>query len=336
LKAKGLNQRLVELQCFNGDPTEDIAEVQTPGGDERLSQLSEELEQLRNLLLAYRLLHFSERIPDVKLNIKGREKQLFKPIVRVFQGTKTLDELLPVITNYVKQKREANDATFFAFLYTTAVNMIGELKTTTIPSTDFWNRIVKDLEGTEVPGRNLSVETTEFGTISQKEVTQTLEHVFGAKSKKVGGIKKIHFNSPKLQRLGKVYNLSIEVEIVNNSKQDDQDDQDDIGTGEQEKLPSEAEIHEGIERENTSEDKENGQNNNLHLSPNGPNGPDRPGNSSLFECYYCQKEGNSFQVDDEKKYLEHGVRRHYQRPMFPNMTDIEVYGLTPQDREWEI
>jgi hypothetical protein len=56
----------------------------------------------------------------------------------------------------------------------------------------------------------------------------------------------------------------------------------------------------------------------------------------MFKCYYCEKEGNNFQVDDERKYLEHGVRRHYQRPMFPNMTDIEVYGLIPQDREWEI
>jgi hypothetical protein len=147
VKAKGFNQRLVELQCYYGDPDEDISEVQTPGGDERLSQLLDELEQLRNLLLSYRLLHFNEKIPDVKLNIKGREKQLFKPIIRVFQNTKTLDYLLPVITNYVKQKREANDATFNAFLYTTIVNMIAEKGDRVISSTDIWNRIVKDLEG---------------------------------------------------------------------------------------------------------------------------------------------------------------------------------------------
>jgi len=280
-KAKGFNQRVLEIQCYYGDPDEDISEVQTPGGDERLSQLLTELERLRNLLLAYRLLHFNEKVPDVKLNIKGREKQLFKPIIRVFQNTEILSQLLPVITNYVKQKREANDATFNAFLYTTAVNMIAELQTTTIPSTDFWKRIVSDPEGTEVPGRNLSVETAEFGTISQKEVTQTLEHVFGAKSKKVGGIKKIFFNLPKLQQLGKVYNLSIQVEIIKDKdsfasgdrKQDDWDDQDDIGTGKQEKLPSEAKIHEGNEREKSSKIDENTPKDNLHLSPNGPDRP---------------------------------------------------------------
>lgn len=282
-KAKGFNQRVLEIQCYYGDPEEDISEVQTPGGDERLSQLLEELEQLRNLLLAYRLLHFNEKIPDVKLNIKGREKQLFKPIIRIFQGTKILDELLPVITNYVKQKREANDATFNSFLYTTAVNMIAEQKTSTIPSTEFWNRIVSDLEAQEVPGRSLSCETTEYGTISQKEVTQTLEHVFGAKSKKVGGTKKIFFSPPKLQQLGKVYNLAIEVEIVKENgpaasdpQQDDGDDQDDIGTGEQEELPSEETNHEEIEHETSTDSVENTSNNDFHLYPNGPNGPDRP------------------------------------------------------------
>jgi hypothetical protein len=311
--------------------------VQTPGGDERLSKLLEELEKLRNLLLAYRLLHFNEKIPDIKLNIKGREKQLFKPIVRVFQGTETLDSLLPVITNYVKQKRESNDASLNAFLYTTAVNVIGELKTTTIASTEFWNRIVKDLEGKEVSGRSLSVETTEFGIISQKEIIQTLEHTFGVKKKRTESVRYLVFNPSKLQQLGKVYNLSIQVEIVNEKEKETNSeegmtDMTDIGTGEQKKIPIEETNHEGAENENTPIDTQNDQGNNLQLSPNVSDVSD----VSFFKCYYCEKEGNNFQVDDEKKYLEHGVSRHYQRPMFPNMTDIEVYGLTPQDREWEI
>lgn len=270
-KAKGFNQRVLEIQCYYGDPEEDIAEVSAPAGDERLSQLLEELEQTRNLLLAYRLLHFSEKIPNIKLNIKGREKQLFKPIIRVFQGTKILDKLLPVITNYVTQKREANDATFNAFLYRTAVSMIGEQKTSTIPSTDFWKRIVNDLEATEIPGRNLSCESTEFGTLSQKEVTQTLEHIFGAKSKKIG-VKKIFFNIPKLQKLGKVYDLSIQVEIVKErekEKVDHVDVVDDIGVDEQEKIPSNNTTHEGIERENTPKNK-------IIDTPDRPNGPHRP------------------------------------------------------------
>jgi hypothetical protein len=75
-------------------------------------------------LLVYRLLHFKDKIPDIKLNIQNREKQLFKPVLRVFQNTQTLDELLPVISKYISQRRESNANTQHAFLYRT----IRELK----------------------------------------------------------------------------------------------------------------------------------------------------------------------------------------------------------------
>ena len=88
------------------------------------------------------------------------------------------------------------------------------------------------MEATEIPGRSLSCETSEFGVISQKEVTQTLEHVFGAKNKKTEGTKHLVFNTAKLQRLGKVYDLSIQVEVVTREEsksRDVRDDREDIG-----------------------------------------------------------------------------------------------------------
>jgi hypothetical protein len=79
-RAKGFNQRVLEMQCYYGDPEQDISEVVNPAGAEEFQYLLDELEETRNLLLAYRLLHFHEAIPDIKINIKGREKQLFKPV----------------------------------------------------------------------------------------------------------------------------------------------------------------------------------------------------------------------------------------------------------------
>jgi hypothetical protein len=233
-KAKGFNQRVLEMQCYYGDPEQDIAEVSNPAGAEEFQLLLNELEETRNLLLAYRLLHFHEVIPDIKLNIKGREKQLFKPVIRVFQNSEVLKELLPVISNYVTQKREANDASFNAFLYRAIIDIIKDQRTTTLPSRLIWDYIISNLEATEIPGRHQSCETSEFGMISQKEVTQTLEHVFGAKKKKTNGIKHLAFDSAKLDRLGRVYDLSIQVEVIreesssekSGSLSDDRDDTD--------------------------------------------------------------------------------------------------------------
>jgi hypothetical protein len=75
----------------------------------------------------------------------------------------------------------------------------------------------------------MSCDTAEFGVISQKDVTETLKHVFGAKTKMTGGIKYLEFNNAKLERVEKVYDLSVKVEILEGDEiRDDGDDGDDI------------------------------------------------------------------------------------------------------------
>jgi hypothetical protein len=214
VNAKGLIQRCIELQCYAGDPKYDIAEVTDSTGAEEFQELRDELNETRNTLLIARLLHFHEKIPDVKLNIKRREKQLFKPIFRIFQNAKTLDELLPVISNYVTHKREANLSTLHAFLYRVVRDMIKSRKTPQLESGFIWEYIKSNLQGADAPGKALSYDTSEFGTITQKEIIQTLEHVFGAKTKKNHGIRKLDFDISKLQRLGKVYDLATNVKVV--------------------------------------------------------------------------------------------------------------------------
>ena len=85
--------------------------------------------------------------------------------------------------------------------------MIKSRKTSLLESGFIWNYIRENLQGADIPGKALSYDTSEFGIITQKEIIQTLEHVFGAKSKKSHGIRKLDFDISKLQRLGKVYDL---------------------------------------------------------------------------------------------------------------------------------
>lgn len=213
VNAKGLIQRTIELQCYAGDPKYDIAEVTDSTGAEEFQELRDELNEIHNTLLIARLLHFHEKIPDVKLNIKRREKQLFKPIIRIFQNAKTLDELLPVISKYVTQRREGNFNTVHAFLYRAVRDMIKSRKTSQLESGFIWEYIKSNLQGADAPGKALSYDTSEFGVITQKEIIQTLEHVFGGKSKKSHGTRKLDFDISKLQRLGKVYDLANEVKV---------------------------------------------------------------------------------------------------------------------------
>jgi hypothetical protein len=343
IKAKGFNQRVIELQCSSGDPDKDIAEVTNPAGEEEFQHLLDELNEMRNLLLVCRLLHFNEKIPDIKLDIKGREKQLFKSVLRIFQNTQALNELLPVISNYVVQKREANYSTLHAFQYRIIKDLITSEGKSEFASRYIWDYIKANLQGEESPGKALSYESSEFGTITQKDITQTYEHIFGAKTKKVNGVRMLEFDLTKLERLGKVYDLTIDIKVLKGGGEDSSSeklgslgsDWTDVriskhiatSTNESEKI-TENRIS---EREDTSE-------NDLPYPPNVSKAT-RPTltNDSNNVSYRCYHNGCNFHTDDEKDYHRHAAQKHRGIPvLYPTKADLEKYGLKPHGKRWEI
>ncbi len=92
-ESKGFLERIIVLKAVPGNPQYDISEVIDESGDEQFKELYEELMNTRKLLLMYRLLHHKDTIPNVKLNIKNRYKQLTKPLIRLFQNTKSVDDI---------------------------------------------------------------------------------------------------------------------------------------------------------------------------------------------------------------------------------------------------
>jgi hypothetical protein len=216
VRAKGFNQRIIELNCSYGFPKYDISEVANPAGEERYQNLLNELEEIRNTLLIFRLQHYNDKIPDVNLNICNREKQLFKPVIRVFQKTETLKELLPIISEYVNQKRVQNASSLHAYLFKIIIDLIKENNAYELASGSIWNRITDPEEGLE--GNVITAQTfmsVEFGSLSQKDITQTLEEVFGAvKSKSHKKGRKLIFNQKVLDKLDKIYNLDVDIQVV--------------------------------------------------------------------------------------------------------------------------
>jgi hypothetical protein len=149
-----------------------------------------------------------------KLNIQNREKQLFKPVLRVFQNTQTLDELLPVISKYISQRRQSNANTIHAFLYKTIKELVKTQDSYEIESSLIWNTIKSTLQGSDIPHRPQSYDSTEFGVLSQKEIVQTLNDVFGAERSRDKTSRKLVLDPSKLDRLGKIYDLDVEVKLV--------------------------------------------------------------------------------------------------------------------------
>jgi hypothetical protein len=265
IKAKGFNQRIVELQCTYGFPKYDISEVVNPAGEDEYQQLLDELLETRNMLLIYRLLHFEDKIPDIKLNIENREKQLFKPVLRIFQNTQILNELLPVISKYISQKRENNANSLHAFLYRTIRDLIKAQNTTELSSNLIWETINDLLAGSVIPNKPLSYESSEFGTLSQKSITETLIQVFEAKqSPNRKDKRKLIFNLTKLDRLGRVYDLDIQIRVETtggSSTVTDMTDVTDVGLDKHIRQQSAAKESDSYDEKKANIDNENIENN---------------------------------------------------------------------------
>jgi hypothetical protein len=163
LKAKGFNERVIPIFCTYGFPDYDITEVVNPAGEDKFQVLLEELNETRNILLIHRLLHYHDTSPDLSVNLENREKQLFKPLLRVFQKTETQKELLPVISEFVASKRRANANTLHAFLYRIIKILIESENSYEIESKSIWNMVTSELSGEFVSGKNMTYDSTQFG-----------------------------------------------------------------------------------------------------------------------------------------------------------------------------
>ena len=159
MKAKGFKERVIELHCTYGFPDHDITEVVNPAGEEKFQTLLDELNQVRNMLLIYRLSHYRDIYPDIKINLQNREKQLFKPLLRIFQNTDTFNELRPVLSQFVGNKRRANADTLNAFLYHMLTELVVSTNSYEFTSNDIIDYIKDVLRCEDIPNKPLSFES---------------------------------------------------------------------------------------------------------------------------------------------------------------------------------
>lgn len=54
-----------------------------------------------------------------------------------------------------------------------------------------------------------------------------------------------------------------------------------------------------------------------------------------YQCYYCSFQTAGQEMEDEDQYIEHGVKNHLYRPMFPGEADLAKRKLIPQGKRWE-
>jgi hypothetical protein len=207
--AEGLLNRCFTMKTYPAEPKYKIDKVVNPGGDRLLHKLKGELERLRKLLFAFRLIHYDEPIKDLKLTIDGRDEELCLPLIRLFQNSSALEEIMRTLHAFVKEKREDKAGGFDKALITMVAEVLKEKQDNPneMPFSAIWAVLKDRLKGEEIAGETQSMNTAAFGKISYKTVSQKLKK-FGAKhGKDSSGNRILVFDDNRLARFNSIYDI---------------------------------------------------------------------------------------------------------------------------------
>jgi hypothetical protein len=243
-KAKGFNERTFYLECQEGDPEYDLSEIVSPAGDEGYESLLRDIADLHKLLFAYRLIHHTDKIPNIDVQVKNREKQLTKPLLRLFQKAKCRDEIGKALAQMIALRRGIKKDTLESAIFQAVWELVRDdamnVKRLLHPGTSekpaeepydiaaqrIYSKVGELLGGTQAKDTQQSYDTPEHGQVSFKTINSICVDRFGAKKppKHRDGVHLI-FDVQRLLKVQSVYELSEEgIKIIEEEGPDDEDD----------------------------------------------------------------------------------------------------------------
>lgn len=200
---KGLLERFIFIPMVEGYPRRDWADFNEE--DEK------RLRQLRDMLLKWRLASMEWKIPEIDLAVKGRLKELWKPILQIVSGLTVEADLRTHLELLQKERLNEKTNTLEGHI----VKVICELYAPNQPLafSDVWDALVKDLEGKLDDKKPNKMDTAEFGEVTKQKVGYRLREVLSGRKTNTRGQKgpgRIYeFDAEKLRRIAKKYGCNL-------------------------------------------------------------------------------------------------------------------------------
>src|SRR5215211_5577037 len=175
--ANGVNSRTFPITCIKGSTKHDIKEVLNPtntGGTEN-KKLFKEIMNFRKLLLVYRLRHFKDSIPDLHIGVEGRDKELVKHSVQLFNGCKCLTEVIETLQKFLDIKNEKKESSIESVLLKVVETLL-KFNGPKISSKSIRNELMQEIPGILNEKNPNEYHTDDYGTIYR---TSTLSSYLG-------------------------------------------------------------------------------------------------------------------------------------------------------------
>jgi hypothetical protein len=215
-QVKGFRERFLEIHMTEGYPAKEWSDVK--------AEDLEQLRQLRNKLLKWRMQTREQSLPDVELKVKGRLKELWKPILQITSGLQIYDCLLKFVEDQQKERMDIKQSTLEGKLVKVVTDLFNESKDTTLsytftfPFQLIWNALREELDGKIDEKKPNVMDTSEFFQVTKNKVGYRLREILSGKTKAVRQkdpngrdvvVKAYDFELVKLRKIAKKYGYEL-------------------------------------------------------------------------------------------------------------------------------
>src|SRR5271157_361754 len=173
-QVKGFNERFLFIPMIEGSPEKEWADITKEDLDR--------LHNLRNILLKWRLQSRDWQFPEVQMPMKGRVKELWKPILRITHGLTVYDGLFKFVEEQKNERLNTKQNTLEGHIVKVVSSLYNQ-GNETIPFSDIWQELVSDLDGKLDDKKPHVMDTSEFFQVTKNKVGYRLREVLSGKSK---------------------------------------------------------------------------------------------------------------------------------------------------------
>ena len=174
---KGLLERFIFISMVKGYPRKDWADF--------CKEDETRLRELRDMLLKWRLVTREWELPEIELPVKGRLKELWKPIIQVVSDLTVEKDLRVQLEQLQKERLNEKVNTLEGHI----VKVVCELYVPGEPLAfaTLWDGLAKDLEGKLDDKKPNKMDTPEFGEVTKQKIGYRLREVLSGKKGKIKG-----------------------------------------------------------------------------------------------------------------------------------------------------
>jgi len=207
-QVKGFRERFIEIAMVEGYPEKEWTDVTK----EDLKRLYD----LRNMLLKWRLLSKEWQLPDPQVSMRGRLKELWKPILQITDGLTVYETLAGFVEEQKNERLSSKQNTLEGHIVKVVTELHNEARENPvayIPFQTIWFRLADDLDGKIDDKKPHVMDTSEFFNVTKNKVGYRLREIASGKSTTVREgdttIKAYMFNLEKLRRIAKKYGYEL-------------------------------------------------------------------------------------------------------------------------------